>query len=57
MNKKFMQTLDTDVYRQLNTLAKERGIPVQELLRAVILPDWMKGPGGRTQKKRPNGTG
>jgi len=38
---KFMQTLEADVYHRLSAIAKERGITVQELLRAVILPEWM----------------
>ena len=41
MNKKFLQTLDTDIYNTLNIVAKENGIPVEELLRIVIVPDWM----------------
>jgi hypothetical protein len=39
--KKFLQTLDTDIYNTLNIVAKENGIPVEELLRIVIVPDWM----------------
>ena len=41
MNKKFLQTLDTDIYNTLNIVAKENGIPVEELVRVVIVPDWM----------------
>jgi hypothetical protein len=36
-----MQTLDTGVYKQLKTMAEERGITVQELLRALVVPDWL----------------
>ena len=39
---KYMQTLDYHVYSELKRLAKERGINVQELVRAVIIPDWMR---------------
>jgi predicted DNA-binding ribbon-helix-helix protein len=39
---KFMQTLDEEIYRKLEEIAKERGINVQELIRAVIVPDWMQ---------------
>jgi len=42
LNKKFMQTLDTDIYNTLDIVAKENGIPVEELLRAVVVPDWME---------------
>jgi hypothetical protein len=42
LNKKFMQTLDADIYNTLNIVAKENGIPVEELLRAVVVPDWME---------------
>jgi len=38
---KFMQTLNDTMYRDLEKVAKQRGITVQELIRAVILPDWL----------------
>ena len=56
LNKKFMQTLDNDVYRELNIVAKQRGIPVQELLRAVILPDWMLTFDRKSSTKKNNGS-
>jgi predicted DNA-binding ribbon-helix-helix protein len=37
-----MQTLEKEVYMELKALAKERGVTVQELLRAVVVPDWMR---------------
>lgn len=37
---KFIQSLDNQVYTQLEKLAKERGITVQTLIRAVIVPEW-----------------
>jgi hypothetical protein len=40
---KFMQTLDQEVYSKLEEIAKQRGISVQELIRAVIIPEWLKG--------------
>lgn len=40
---KFMQTLEQEIFDKLTELAKERGITVQELIRAVIIPDWLKG--------------
>ena len=39
---KFMQTLTSDVYKELVQIAKERGLTIQELLRAVIIPDWLR---------------
>ena len=39
---KFMQTLDDEIHRTLEEIAKERGISVQELIRAVIVPDWLR---------------
>lgn len=40
-----MQTLDYEIYRKLEQVAKQRGITVQELIRAVIIPDWMQSQG------------
>ncbi len=42
MQAKFMQSLNQSVYEQLDRLAKERGISVQELVRAVVVPEWMR---------------
>ena len=42
MNAKFMQTLEKEVYMELKAMAKERGVTVQEFLRAVIVPDWIR---------------
>jgi predicted DNA-binding ribbon-helix-helix protein len=39
---KFMQTLDQEIYDKLADLAKQRGISVQELIRAVIIPEWLR---------------
>lgn len=38
---KFLQTVDTSIYSELRTMARTRGLNVQELLRAVIIPDWI----------------
>ena len=38
---KFMQSLDKNVHAELKRMAKERGITVQEFLRAVVVPDWL----------------
>lgn len=39
---KFMQTLDDEIFNRLQKIANERGITIQELIRAVIIPDWLK---------------
>ena len=43
---KFMQTLDGLIYRELEKIAKRRGITIQELIRAVIVPEWINGLNG-----------
>ncbi|HWY28045.1 MAG TPA: hypothetical protein VNW25_02185 [Candidatus Sulfotelmatobacter sp.] len=43
---KFMQTLDDIIYRELEKIAKRRGITIQELIRAVIVPEWINGLNG-----------
>ncbi len=40
---KFMQTLDDIIYRELEKVARKRGITIQELIRAVIVPEWITG--------------
>ncbi|TMI25662.1 hypothetical protein E6H36_06415 [Candidatus Bathyarchaeota archaeon] len=37
-----MQTLDVRLYTELDRVAKSRGITVQQLLRAVVVPEWFK---------------
>jgi len=39
---KFMQTLEQPIYDKLEKTAKDKGITVQELIRAVIIPDWLE---------------
>ncbi len=39
---KFMQTVEETVYEELKRLAQERGITLQELLRAIVIPEWVK---------------
>lgn len=38
---KFMQSLEKEKARILKRIADEKGIPLQELIRAVILPEWL----------------
>lgn len=37
-----MQTLNDPMYRELEKVAQKKGITVQELIRAVIVPDWVE---------------
>jgi len=39
---KFMQTLSPTVYGFLREEARRRGISVQQLLRAIIIPEWLE---------------
>ena len=40
--KKFMMTINAQVFHLLEAQAKEREVTVQEFVRAVILPYWFK---------------
>lgn len=40
--KKFMQVLDLNIWKQLQNLAKGRGVTVQEYLRVIVIPDHLK---------------
>ncbi len=58
MQAKFMQSLNPDVYAELERIAKERGITVQELVRAVVVPEWIRihdSNGNDTRANRTNG--
>ena len=44
VKKKFMQTMDKTVYRQLDKLARTRGITIQELIRVDLIPTFLYGP-------------
>jgi len=39
---KFIQTVSNTVLSDLESQAKKRGVSVQELLRAVIIPEWIE---------------
>jgi hypothetical protein len=39
---KFLQTLGQTVYGLLREEARRRGISVQQLLRAIIIPEWLE---------------
>ena len=38
-----MQVLDRAVYVRLKDLAIQRGVTVQELIRVLLIPDWLHG--------------
>jgi len=40
--KKFIQSLDETIFAKLETVAKSKGLSVQELLRAIIIPEWLE---------------
>jgi len=40
--KKILQTYDENILQTLNTHAKHRGITTQELVRSIIVPEWIK---------------
>lgn len=41
-----------EVYEKLRQLSDERGISVQELVRAVIIPDWLSSKGIKLKDER-----
>ena len=45
--RKFMQTLDDHVYKELGKFAEQRGVTIQGLIRAVIVPEWISSQGDR----------
>jgi hypothetical protein len=52
LSSKFMLSLSQDCLKTVSLEANSRGISVQELIRAVIIPDWVKG----NVRRQPNGT-
>jgi hypothetical protein len=42
---KFMQTVGDEMFKELEEIANEKGIRVQTLLRAVIIPEWVQREG------------
>lgn len=52
---KFMQVLDRAIFTQLKRMAKARGVTVQELIRVLVIPDWMTGRGEDVRKVASSG--
>ena len=42
---KFMQTIGDQMFLELEKIADEKGIRVQTLLRAVVIPEWVQREG------------
>lgn len=40
--RKFMQSIGTATYKELERIAEQNSVTIQELLRAVIIPEWLK---------------
>jgi hypothetical protein len=41
-NSKFMLMVSPETYHRLEAKAKRRGVKIQELLRAVVIPEWLR---------------
>lgn len=52
---KFMQTIGDEMFNQLKKISKEKGIRVPTLLRAVIIPEWVKVQRLSEEKRYPKG--
>jgi hypothetical protein len=37
-----MLMVSPETFRRLEAKAKKRGVKIQELLRAVVIPDWLR---------------
>lgn len=46
--RKFMVAFDEKVFRELEIDARNRNISLQALLRAIVIPEWIKGGNMRT---------
>jgi hypothetical protein len=51
-----MQTMTKDQLYALEVHAKEREIHLQELLRAIVIPEWLKAQQNRENTKKPRKT-
>lgn len=46
--RKFTVAFDEEVFRELDRDARDRNISLQAFLRAVVIPEWIKGGNTRT---------
>ena len=51
-NAKFMQSIGLNVYQELQGIADSKNISIQELIRAVIIPEWLRANRERPVMKR-----
>jgi len=40
--RKFMVTIDDEVFNELQQVARARNISIQELFRAIVIPNWIE---------------
>ncbi len=52
---KFMQTIGDEMFLELEKIADEKGIRVQTLLRAVVIPEWVQKEGLSMARSNPTG--
>ena len=55
-NHKFMQTIGEEMFNELERISNEKGIRVQTLLRAVVIPEWVKVQKLSDMKRIPKGS-
>jgi hypothetical protein len=41
-NRKFIQTFSAEIFATLEAISRSRGVSLQELLRAQVIPDWLR---------------
>ncbi len=39
---KFFMTIDNSIYQKIKKTASKKGISTQELIRAIIIPEWLE---------------
>ncbi len=42
VSRKFLQTVGISTWRKLRSYAQSKEIPIQEVIRGEIIPDWLK---------------
>jgi hypothetical protein len=52
---KFMQTIGDEMFIELEKIADEKGIRVQTLLRAIVIPEWVQRKGLSDPRSNPTG--
>ena len=52
---KFMHSLNPGVYAELERVAKDRDITIQELFRSIIIPEWLKFQSSPQAQRKPVG--